>query len=178
MVLEILGARIIAPFFGTTIIVWSNLIGVVLIAMALGYYLGGSLADKTQKPKYITQLLFAASIAIFLIVPIYKYILVHIGGSIGIGSLVSAFLFLTMPGILSGMIITYTIRIFTHSIDTLGKISGNLYGISTLGSIAGVFFTSLILIPNFSVRTIIISAGATLLLLSLLSKISLTSSSS
>ena len=178
MILEILGARIIAPFFGTTIIVWSNLIGVVLIAMALGYYLGGSLADKTQKTKYITRLLFAASISIFFIVPIYKYILIYIGGSVGTGSLISAFLFLTIPGVLSGMIITYTIRVCTHSTDTLGKTSGNLYGISTIGSIAGVFFTSLVLIPNFSVQTIILTTATILLATSLFSKIFLTSSSS
>ena len=167
LMLEILGTRIIAPYYGTTIYVWSSLISVTLIALALGYFFGGWLADKLPKIKILYLIIFIAAIAILLIPLITDFVLIKTN-LLGVryGALVSAGILFTIPLLLLGMVAPYAIKLKARELKEIGITAGSLYGIATIGSFVGAILTGFYLIPNFGIRTIIYLISGLLLLLS------------
>jgi len=167
--LQILGSRILAPHLGTTITVWAAIIGIILASVSIGYYLGGILADKKLSKNLLSLILFLAGIFVILIIPIKNNVLgFHINYSYGVRSVFSSIAIFLIPGILLGAGIIYTIKLETKNIKTIGSANGTLYGISTAGSIIGVFLTSFYLIPNFTATNIISGLGIILFLTSFL----------
>jgi spermidine synthase len=171
MALELLGSRLLAPVFGNSIFVWGSLIGVILAALAVGYYLGGKLADRQPYFGTLSLLIFAAGLLVLalptLTPPVFNS---AIGLNLGerYAPLFATTVLLAPPSILLGMVSPYAIRLATRSFEKLGKISGNLYALSTLGSIVGTFFTVFVLIPAFGVNKIIVALGVTLLVVAFL----------
>jgi MFS family permease len=179
MVLEIIGARFLAKDFGSSFHVWVSQIGVVLIALALGYYLGGALADKWQRLSVLMALLLPAAVVQFLIpncaAPLMNAIILRHPADQPIPLLWqkldpvmgSALIFL-MPCVVLATLSPYMIRLSTRSLAQVGRSSGFIIAASTLGSIAGVFVSGFVLIDHVKVSNIFRAMGGLTMLLGLL----------
>ncbi len=166
--LQILGIRILAPYVGTTTPVWAALLGVTLAGSAVGYYWGGVLADHVQKKAVFLWLTAGASISITLI-PLLRSVLSVVAPYFGYsgGAFIGAMLLFFIPIMFLSAITTYVIRIFVKTLDAIGKIHGDLYALATIGSVVGVFGTSYILVPFFTIPTILYSLSVSIFLLSI-----------
>jgi len=166
MAIELLGSRLLAPVFGNSIFVWGSLIGVVLASLSAGYYLGGMLADRRPEIHTLSLLMFLAGLLILAMPELAPPVFDAITG-IRLGDryspLVATVVLLGPPSVLLGMVSPYAIRLAARTVQKLGKASGNLYALSTLGSIVGTFLTVFILIPEFGVNGIIFAFGVVLL---------------
>jgi spermidine synthase len=166
MALELVGSRILAPVFGDSIFVWGALIGVVMAALSLGYYVGGRMADRRPSYGVFTMILISAGVLILLI-PLSSPFILEVtylsGAGERYGPIIASILLLAAPTILLGMVSPYSVRMSAESISKLGGISGSLGSISTAGSIFGTFFTVFVLIPSFGVRQIVFSLGVVLI---------------
>lgn len=170
MALELVGSRLLAPTFGDSIFVWGSLIGVVMMALSVGYYYGGRLADRSPSHETFSLITLVAGLLILLIPmtsPMILEAVYYSGFGDRYGPILASLLLLAAPTILLGMVSPYSIRLAAPSLDELGGISGSLYSISTGGSIFGTFFTVFFLIPSFGVRQIIFSLGVVLIIMSL-----------
>ncbi len=164
--LEILGIRILAPFVGTTAPVWAAIIGVPLLGSAVGYYGGGVLADRMQKKEIFLWLAAGASLFIILIPTLRSVMsLVALYVSYGVGALIGSMLLLFIPVVFLSALITYSIRVFVKNLDTIGQVHGDLYSLATIGSVVGVFGTSYILVPLFTIPHVLYGLGASIFLL-------------
>jgi spermidine synthase len=168
LILEILGTRIIAPYYGTTIYVWSSLIAVTLIALAIGYFLGGWLADKIPKKNMLYLIILITAISIGILPLIKNFILMQTNALGAMyGALVSAGILFTIPLLLLGMVAPYAIRLKAKELKEIGIVAGSLYGVATIGSFVGAIVTGFYLIPNMSINAIIYLSSGLLLSLSL-----------
>jgi len=165
MALELVGSRILASDFGNSIFVWGSLIGVVLTALSLGYSYGGRLADRTLSHRTFSSIIFSAGL-LTLFIPYLSPAVTDFALRLGLGErygpLLVTSLLLGLPTFLLGMASPYAIKLAASSLSSLGKVSGNLYPLSTVGSIAGTFATVFILIPSMDVRAIISWLGIAL----------------
>jgi spermidine synthase len=171
MALEMMGSRLLAPVFGDSVFVWGSLIGVVMASLALGYYLGGRLADREPSFRAFSLLIFAAGVLIIPI-PLFSNIVLEAVLYSGLGErygpVLASLLLLAAPTTLLGMVSPYAIRLAASSLQEIGGVSGSLYSVSTGGSIFGTFFTVFVLIPSFGVRVILISLGVVLIAVSII----------
>ena len=171
MALEIMGSRLLAPVFGDSVFVWGSLIGIVMSSLAVGYFLGGKLADRLPSFRTFSIIILAAGIFTIL-VPISSPLVLELVFYSGLGEqygpLLATTLLLAAPTILLGMVSPYAIKLTAKDIVKIGGISGSLYSISTGGSILGTFFTVFLLVPSFGVRSIIFSIGIVLISVSLI----------
>ena len=166
--LEILGIRILAPYVGSTVPVWAAVVGIPLFGSAVGYYGGGVLADRIQKREVLLWLAAAASAYIALIPTlrgIMSVVAPHV--SYGIGAIIGAGLLFLIPVALLSALTVYVIRVFVNSIESIGQTHGDLYALTTVGSVVGVFGTSYILVPFFTVPHILYALSAIIVLFSL-----------
>lgn len=171
MALEIVGSRVLAPYFGNSIFVWGSLISVVLAALSLGYYWGGWLSERSPSFARLLVLLLIPGVLIFFLPLIYPTINLWIA-TIDFGNrlnpLIASTIFFLLPGIFLGTISPYAIRLAATTLSTVGSTAGTLYALSTCGSILGTLLTAFYLIPAIGVSNIIHSLGLTLIALSLL----------
>lgn len=171
MIFELIGSRIVAPYIGTSIYAWTSLIGVILASLSLGYYVGGYIADKKPDTKPLALIIFISATAILIslfLKDIASLFIVSFPVSIELKSiLISAILF-APASVLLGMVSPYAVRLRIKDSETAGSASGNLYAISTLGSISGTFLAGFYLIPNLGSSTSLFSLSITLFILSLL----------
>ncbi|HEX9665569.1 MAG TPA: fused MFS/spermidine synthase [Thermodesulfobacteriota bacterium] len=165
LMLEVLGSRVMAPFFGVSLYIWASLISVTLIALSLGYWLGGTIADRKNEPDFLYSIILFSTIAIlsipFIAGPLmeWSYNLVGIKG----GVLLSAFLIFSIPLMLLGMASPYVIRLLVTQSEGVGGVAGGVFAISTVGSVIGALLTAFVLIPNLGVNKAF-TLGALLLL--------------
>lgn len=164
MIYEINGSRIIAPFLGTSTYIWTSLIGVILAALSVGYWLGGKLADSRPDVKYLASILFAAG-GLVSITILTKEIVLSLISDLYIGlefkALAGAILLFAPASIAFGFVLPFAVRLRVLSLTESGSTVGRLYALSTLGSIAGTFLAGFLLIPFVgSVRTLYLIAGS------------------
>jgi spermidine synthase len=164
LLLEILGTRILAPHLGTSFSVWVNVIGTILGALSLGYYLGGVLADRNQKLLPLILLVGACTVALVY----FERPLLPQFGDLGLdwGSLLAAILLFAPASVVLGMVSPYLLKIATRDPNRIGRTSGSIFAASTLGSIAGTFVGGFWLIPHFTVSSILGGMVVLLLILS------------
>jgi len=162
MMVEIGGGRIIAPYLGTTIYTWAAVIGLVLAALSAGYYLGGVLAERYNDRKHLGNVFFLAAFCTVLI-PIIAYIIVPLTTLLPLAwaSIMSAMI-LVPASVFFGMVSPYAIKLVSRNRE-LGKTSGQVFALSTVGSIVGTLGTGFILIPNMSINLIFVGAGVVML---------------
>ncbi|HUS77619.1 MAG TPA: fused MFS/spermidine synthase [Patescibacteria group bacterium] len=170
MALELVGSRLLAPAFGDSIFVWGSLIGVVMTSLAVGYYVGGRLADRD--PSYATFSLITLTAGLFtILIPLSSPMILEAVYFSGFGErygpVLASLLMLGVPTTLLGMVSPYSIKMAAESLVSVGGISGSLSSISTGGSIFGTFFTVFVLIPLFGNRQIVFGLGVVLVLVSL-----------
>ncbi len=169
MILEIVGSRILAPYFGTSTIVWTGLIGIILACLSLGYLLGGILADRRLNYRVLGSLLFIPAVFIGIVSVVEPALLAMIQNmtaGIRMGTVVGAVSLFGLPGVLLGMVLPYAIRLKLHSLDHSGRTIGRVYAISTVGSITGTFLAGFFLIAYLGSRHILLVLSLLLLALS------------
>ena len=166
LALEVCASRLMAPFFGSSTVVWANIIGLILLYLSAGYWLGGRYADRHPTRGRLGALLLIAAIAIALLPFVSKPLLslavtAVAGASIGtvIGSFVGTLLLFAVPVTLLGMVSPFALRLSLSDIHETGTIAGRLYALSTLGSLAGTFIPALISIPLIGTQRTILAAA-------------------
>jgi len=165
LLLEVLGARILAPYLGTAFSVWVNVIGTILGSLSLGYYVGGVLDDKN--PRLLPHIFLAGAICCALVY-FERPLLPHFGSlGLGWGSLLAAILFFAPPSVVLGMVSPYLLKLAATDPERLGRASGGIFAASTVGSIAGTFLGGFWLIPHFRISYILAGMVVLLLVLSL-----------
>lgn len=170
MILELVGSRILAPYVGTSLVVWTTLIGVVMAFLSFGYWYGGRLADKRADSKILSTAIFAAAVSIFLIILINPFLLRTIKDNVGslyAASLSATLLLFALPSFLLGIVSPYAARLKMDSLESSGKTVGNLYALSTIGSIVGTFGAGFILIPFLGTARILYFIAIILIISSL-----------
>ena len=170
MALEIVGSRVLAPYFGSSIFVWGSLISVVMAALSIGYYWGGWMSAREPSYGKLLTLLVVPGILIFFLPFIYpsvnEWIASHDFGT-RLNPLIACSALFLLPGVFLGTISPYVIRLAATKLHTVGSTAGTLYAISTCGSIFGTLLTAFYLIPVLGVSNIIHALGITLVCLSL-----------
>jgi spermidine synthase len=174
MFLEMSASRLLAPYFGTSLFIWANLIGLVLIYLSAGYFLGGRLADRYPSMRLLSILTTIAALATGLIPFISKPVLdwsvsglTEVNASVFYSSLLAVILLFGVPVTLLGMVSPFAVRLSARSLGSTGRSAGGLYALSTVGSIVGTFLPVLLLIPTIGVKRTILAACVALLAASL-----------
>ncbi|MDX1594711.1 MAG: fused MFS/spermidine synthase [Gammaproteobacteria bacterium] len=167
MVIEVLGSRVIGPFFGVSLFVWTSLISVALIALALGYAVGGWIADRRDRPAWLYTIIALAGLAT-LLVPLLRGPVLDLTVPLGLraGSFTATLLLFGPALWLLGMVSPYLVKLARRESATLGFTVGGFYALSTLGSVLGTVLTGFVLIALLGVDRIFQLAGTLLLLLS------------
>ena len=172
MGLEIVGSRVLAPYFGNSIFVWGSLISVVLAALSLGYYWGGRLSTRNPSFPGLLLLLLIPGTFISLLPFVYPPVngwIVRLDFGNRLNPLVASMLLFLLPSVFLGAISPYAVRLSATALNTVGNTAGTLYALSTCGSIFGTLFTAFYLIPVLGVRGIVHALGVILLALCLVS---------
>jgi predicted membrane-bound spermidine synthase len=165
---EIAAARLVAPHFGASTVIWANTIATVLLALSIGYWLGGSLADRAPERRGLGRLVLAAA-ALLALVPFAGPALLEAcadalgtaGAGEVLGSLLAIVLLVAPPVLLLGCVAPYAVRLTVPDVESAGATAGSLYAISTLGSLAGVWLAALVLVPFLGTRlTFLVFAAA------------------
>ena len=159
MALELVGSRVVAPYIGTSIYVWTSLIGVILASLSFGYYWGGRLADKKPDYRTFSFLILAAAILTGIIGIIKNPVLDAVSRAITdirISAVVAATILFAPASVLLGTISPYAIRLRMENLEHSGATVGKLYAISTVGSIIGTFAAGFFLISFLGSRNILI----------------------
>jgi spermidine synthase len=173
---EIAASRLLAPYFGSSTIVWANIIGLILVYLSLGYWLGGKLADRRPEPRLLGWTIVVAALAIALTPFVARPILdVALRGldavSVGavVGSFFAALALFAVPVTLLGAVAPFAIRLALADVGEAGTVAGRLYALSTVGSILGTFLSAIVTIPLLGTqRTMLGSAGLLVLAAALL----------
>lgn len=170
MIFELVGSRVLGPYLGTSTFVWTTLIGVVMGSLSLGYYWGGRMADKKATLSRLSCLVLAAAISIFVTFLIMDTLLFSLTESLDnvIATLLLTSIILFAPAsILLGMISPYAAKLKLSNLKSSGATIGNLYALSTMGSIVGTFLAGFYLIPKFGTGKLLILIALSLAILSL-----------
>src|SRR5690242_1700528 len=175
LAVELSASRLLAPYFGTSLFIWANLIGLILVYLTVGYYVGGRIADRFPRA---TVLYSMTTVAAFLtsLIPFISRPIMHWSQSafatysIGVfyGSLVSVILRFAAPMILLGCVSPFAIRLSIDQLGRSGRIAWQLYAISTAGSILGTFLPVLWLIPSIGTYRTFFTFAACLLVVSVI----------
>jgi len=165
---EISAARLLAPYFGASTIIWANTIATVLVALAVGYAVGGRFADRRGDLRGLCLIVLAAAVLLALVPfvadPFLRLSVRALGAlSVGgfVGSLAAVLVLVAVPVMLLGAVAPYANRLALASLSEAGTVTGQLYAISTAGSLVGTFSAALLLIPLIGThRTFLVFALA------------------
>lgn len=156
---EIAAARLLAPWFGASTIVWANTIAIVLVALSVGYSIGGRIADRDPTFHGLARIVLGSAVML-AIVPFISGPFLRasttafedLSAGIFLGSLVGVGVLIAVPILLLGMVSPYAVRLKVDRVEDAGRVSGRLYAIGTVGSLTGTFLASLLLIPYVGSR--------------------------
>jgi spermidine synthase len=165
---EIAAVRLMAPFFGASTIVWANTIGVVLVALSIGYWLGGRLGDRYPRIRELCLVVAAAGVLLAVVPLIARPFfdvsvdaLDEVEAGAFVGSLFAVLFLIAIPVVLMGTVSPWAIRIAVPDVEHSGRVAGRLYAISTFGSLLGTLLAALVLIPFVGTqRTFLVFAVA------------------
>jgi spermidine synthase len=164
---EIAAARLLAPYFGASTLIWANTIAVVLVALSVGYWLGGKMSDRhpVEARLRVTVLVAAVMLALVPLAagPFFGVVVEafdRLAAGAFLGSLFSVLTLVAAPLVLLGMVSPWAIRLALHSVADAGSVAGRLYAMSTIGSLLGVFAAALVLVPFIGTqRTFVLMAA-------------------
>lgn len=161
MILELVAARVLSPYIGSSNLIWTTIIGIMLTSMSVGYWTGGKIADKKPDMNVLSMLILMGSFFTSLI-PILETLMVKpfaeaTDNLVLIAIITSVFIF-GIPSFILATISPFAVKLKDKEHENVGKVSGRVSSLSTLGSIIGTFTAGFILIPNLGVRTIILIA--------------------
>lgn len=171
MGLELLASRILSPYVGSSNVVWTSIIGIILASMSLGYWYGGKKADQSSSLDKISEILLMAALATSFI-PIFETLVVkNIAGLISnltVAAIICAIIVFSIPSFILATISPFAVKIKTMKNSEVGASSGRISALSTLGSIIGTFFMGFVLIPHIGVSNINIGIIILLILMSII----------
>ena len=164
---EIAASRLLAPYFGASTVVWANIIGLTLAYLALGYWLGGRLADRRPEAELLAAILLVAAAALaatpFAARPLLRW---AVGGvdAVAVGSVVGSFFaalaLFAVPVTALGAAAPFLVRLALTRLEEAGQIAGRLYALSTAGSLAGTFVAALLAIPFAGTQRTLVGTAA------------------
>ncbi|MDR1873942.1 MAG: fused MFS/spermidine synthase, partial [Synergistaceae bacterium] len=171
MVLEMAGSRVVAPYMGTSLIVWTSLIGIIMASLSAGYWLGGVAADLRPERKLLARVILLAAIFTGLAALVANPVLSSLSSSFDnlyVSSVAAALLLFTVPNLLLGMVSPFTVRLAMKDVGSSGATVGRFSALSSAGSIVGTFLGGFVLISFFASGTILFLVSATLVFTALL----------
>lgn len=169
LAVELAASRLLAPYFGTSLFIWANLIGMELVYLTIGYSIGGRMADRHPDPVRLYTIIAIAAVLIGLI-PLLAHPILSLSlqgfasldfGAF-VGSLVGTILLFAAPVILLGMVTPFAIRLESTQLDQVGNTAGRIYALSTVGSIIGTFAPVFLFIPTVGTNMTFVIFGVTL----------------
>ena len=169
MATEIAASRLLAPYYGSSTVVWANIIGLILASLAVGYWLGGRLADKRPHARLLGFLVLSGAVLI-AIVPFAArpFLDLSVRGldtlSAGavVGSFFAALALFAPPVVLLGTVTPFAIRLDVTRVDAAGSTAGRIFAVSTLGSLFGTFLPALVTIPLLGTQRTLLLAATTI----------------
>lgn len=176
MSLEILGPRILTPFFGSDIYVWGSVISVFLLSLAIGYFLGGKLSRRFPRPGYLAGIILVAAV-IVAVLPLFHVKVneaifdVFVADSLTgerWGCLAAAMVLFLIPTTLLGIVSPFAVRLAATEVSSVGEKAGTLYAISTVGSVLGCLMTSFYFILWWHTDTILLRTAGLLALVAVM----------
>ncbi len=171
MILELVGSRILAPYVGTSIVVWTSLIGIILGSLSVGYWYGGKLADRNPSNRALSAIILLSAVLVGAIPLLKGHVLDFLQNAIAsfsVNAVLATIILFAPPSVALGMVSPYAVRLRMQNLTTSGATVGRLYAISTVGSIAGTFFAGFFLIAYFGSTKILLMLAGILLLISAL----------
>ena len=165
MAYEIVGSRLLAPYFGNSTFVWGSLISVFLGALAAGYALGGRIADRRPVPGALAVILSISALLVGATVVLsepLQELVIDVDLGIRLNPLVSSVLLFGPASVLMGMVSPYAVRLRAGDLASLGRTAGSLYGLSTAGSIAGTLAASFWLVQEFGSEATVLAVSVAL----------------
>jgi spermidine synthase len=168
---EIVGSRVLAPYFGSSIFVWGSLISTFLAGLTVGYYTGGFLADRKPHLSAMATLILVAGVLVVIlpaVAPPVNRAIASVDFGPRLNPLLSTLCLFFLPSVFMGTVSPYAIKLAASSLATIGNTAGLIYAISTAGSIVGALLTAFYLIQLIGVRSILYSLGVTLMALAIL----------
>jgi spermidine synthase len=168
---EICASRLLAPFFGNSTVVWANVIGLILVYLSVGYWIGGRVADRRPEPHVLGAIVLVAGLAIAVVPFVARPFLdatVHEldSASVGavVGSFVAALALFAVPVTLLGTVSPFAIRLGMTTVERAGTVAGRLYALSTIGSIVGTFVAAIVAIPFVGTQRTLVGTAVLLAL--------------
>ena len=171
MGLELIAARVLSPYVGSSNVVWTSIIGIILASMSLGYWLGGKKADKKADTDELSNILLFAALFTSAIPLLETIVVKYFAGIIGnliITAILCAIIVFSIPSFILAMISPFAVKIKSQDDDEIGSLSGRISSLSTIGSITGTFLMGFVLIPNIGVSNINIAVTLALVLMAVL----------
>jgi hypothetical protein len=168
MGIELLGGRILAPFFGSSVHIWGSIITVFMLSLSFGYLAGGKLSTKNASLNRYGLIFIFAGIAVLPVAFSSEWLMEAIFLAVEdtrYGSLLASMALFFVPTVILGMISPYSVRLLVTDKDKSGQVAGFLYFVSTLGSALGTIITSFYLVLLFEVNDIIMVFSAALIVL-------------
>ncbi len=166
LIVEVVGVRVLSPFYGNTIFTVSSVISVILLALSCGYYAGGRVADRHPTLQYFFGLILVSGLTLLFFYCLGTIVLPILSSklSISLGPLVSATLLFLLPALLLGMLSPYAVKLQSVQFPEqgVGSVAGSIFFWSTLGSIAGSLSAGFVLIPHVGIDRILIANGVAL----------------
>jgi spermidine synthase len=166
---EICASRLLAPYYGSSTIVWANIIGLTLASLSLGYWLGGRIADRNPSARLLGRLVLVAALLVatipFVSQPILDVAssgLDEVSAGAVVGSFFGTLLLFAPPIVVLGMVAPFAIRLALDDIASAGQVAGRLYALSTVGSLFGTFLPALVTIPLVGTQRTLLASSALL----------------
>jgi len=174
MAIEMAASRLMAPYFGTSVFVWTNLLGIIMTALSIGYWLGGRLADRHPTREFLYGLLFVSAVMLLCLPFIAPWIMDWVSRGVKEGevslvvySFISSLIIFCIPFSVLGMVSPTIIRLLSHAVEESGRVAGKVYAASTVGSIVGTFLPTLVFVPWIGTKKTIILFAIILLVISI-----------
>ncbi len=171
MGIELLGGRILAPFFGSSVHIWGSIITVFMLSLSLGYLFGGKLSTRSASLATYGTIFIIAAMALLPIALSSQWLMAVIFMNIEdsrYGSLLASMALFFIPTVILGMLSPYSVRLLVKNSNESGQVAGKLYFVSTLGSALGTITTSFYLVLWFDINIIIFGFTTVLASLGLL----------
>ena len=173
MGLELIAARVLSPYVGSSNVVWTSIIGIILASMSVGYWIGGKRADKNANIDVISNILLLAALFTSLIPILETLVVKQLAGLIGnliIAAILCAIIVFSIPSFILATISPFAVKIKSMEEKEIGTLSGRISSLSTIGSIVGTFLMGFVLIPNIGVNNINIAVTLILVIMSIIAR--------
>ena len=169
MATEICASRLLAPYYGSSTVVWANIIGLILASLSLGYWIGGRLADRRPEARLLAAVVLAAAVWVAAIPFVARPLLTlsvrgieTVSSGTVVGSFAASLALFAPPVVLLGIVTPFAIRLLATGVDDAGRVAGRVFALSTAGSLLGTFLPALVLIPLIGTQRTLLAAALVL----------------